>query len=132
MNSIIGKNKPLTQKGKTYSSDARSAAFLLGGIGTGNFSIGARGEFKDWELFNSPNKGYSLPYTFSSIWAKSEASEPVARVLESRLNPPFDKAHGFDSDELAGLPRLDASSMKGEYPFLEIDFQDEAVANHAL
>ncbi len=49
---------------KSYNADAREAAFLLGGIGTGNFSIGARGEMRDWEIFNRPGKGNIMPYTF--------------------------------------------------------------------
>ena len=37
---------------KTYDDQAKEAAFLLGGIGTGNISIGSRGEFKSWQIFN--------------------------------------------------------------------------------
>ena len=39
----------------------RGAAFPLGGIGTGNVSIGARGELRDWEIANHPDKGTWLP-----------------------------------------------------------------------
>jgi len=110
---------------RKFNGDASEAAFLLGGIGTGNFSIGARGEFRDWEIFNRPGKGNKLPYTFFAIWAKPRNKEPICRVLESKLQPPFSKSHGFKSDEIAGLPRLDLSTMKGEYPFIWIDFQDK-------
>jgi len=110
---------------RKFNGDASEAAFLLGGIGTGNFSIGARGEFRDWEIFNRPGKGNKLPYTFFAIWAKPHNKEPICRVLESKLQPPFSKSHGFKSDEIAGLPRLDLSTMKGEYPFIWIDFQDK-------
>lgn len=110
---------------RKFNGDASEAAFLLGGIGTGNFSIGARGEFRDWEIFNRPGKGNKLPYTFFAIWAKPHNKEPICRVLESELQPPFSKSHGFKSDEIAGLPRLDLSTMKGEYPFIWIDFQDK-------
>jgi non-lysosomal glucosylceramidase len=37
---------------RSYGPEATQAAFLLGGIGTGNVSVGARGEFRDWEIFN--------------------------------------------------------------------------------
>ena len=110
---------------RKFNGDASEAAFLLGGIGTGNFSIGARGEFRDWEIFNRPGKGNKLPYTFFAIWAKPHNKEPMCRVLESELHPPFSKSHGFKSDEIAGLPRLDLSTMKGEYPFIWVDFQDK-------
>ncbi|NLC67230.1 MAG: hypothetical protein GX754_00260, partial [Clostridiaceae bacterium] len=102
----------------------REAAFLLGGIGTGNLSIGARGEMRDWEIFNRPGKGNIMPYTFFAIWAKKENADPVAKVLESRINPPYSKSHGFAPEELGGLPRLDSSTMIGEYPFVWIEFKD--------
>lgn len=110
---------------REFNGDASEVAFLLGGIGTGNFSIGARGELRDWEIFNRPGKGNKLPYTFFTIWAKPYNEDPVCRVLESELQPPFSKSHGFMSEEVAGLPRLDSSTMKGEYPFIWIDFQDK-------
>ena len=110
---------------RAYKGDAREAAFLLGGIGTGNVSIGARGELRDWEIFNRPGKGNKFPYTFFAIWAKSQGEEPITKVLESEIQPPYSKSHGFDSEELAGLPRLDSSEMKGEYPFATIDFDDK-------
>jgi len=110
---------------RTFPGDAREAAFLLGGIGTGNVSVGARGELRDWEIFNHPNKGFKLPYTFFAVWAKAKGREPVVKVLESELKPPYTKSHGFSSDEVAGLPRLRSSKMKGEYPFVQIDFEDD-------
>src|SRR5205085_10887096 len=42
-------------------------AFPLGGIGTGTVSLGGRGELRDWEIFNRPNKGRSLPFTFVAL-----------------------------------------------------------------
>lgn len=110
---------------RSFRGDASEAAFLLGGIGTGNVSLGARGELRDWEIFNRPGKGNQLPYTFFALWTQEEGKKPMAKVLESRLHPPFSKSHGFSSSELAGLPRLKESVMKGEYPFVWIDFFDD-------
>ena len=87
---------------RTFNNDAREAAFLLGGIGTGNISVGARGELRDWEIFNSPGKGNYLPYTFFAIRAEKEGEKPVAKVLESEIQPPYSKSHGFLSGEMAG------------------------------
>ena len=39
-----------------YRKDASVAKFLLGGLGTGNISVGPRGELRDWEIFNWPGK----------------------------------------------------------------------------
>ena len=66
-------------------------AFPLGGIGTGTVSLGGRGQLRDWEIFNRPDKGNELSYAFPAIWAKVGESEPVVRVLESRLQPPYER-----------------------------------------
>ena len=65
---------------RTFNNDAREAAFLLGGIGTGNISVGARGELRDWEIFNSPGKGNYLPYTFFAIRAEKEGKNPCKGI----------------------------------------------------
>ena len=110
---------------RTFGPDASEAAFLLGGIGTGNVSVGSRGELRDWEIFNNPSKGTKLPYSFFAIWMREHGQDPVTRVLEAKLRPPFSKSHGFKSHEVAGLPRFDGSAMRGEYPFVRVDLIDE-------
>lgn len=112
---------------RIFKSDAKEAAFLLGGIGTGNVSIGARGEFRDWEIFNHPGKGNKLDYTFFSIYAKEKDKQPITKVLESRLQPPFSGGFGLSSGDTAGLPRFQNSTMKGEYPLLWINFEDDTM-----
>ena len=112
------------KKSRRFAGNAREAAFLLGGIGTGNISVGARGELRDFEFYNRPGKGVLAPYAFFSIWAREEGKAPVAKVLESRINPPYSGAHGFPAERFAGLPRLDESEMLGEYPILNINFKD--------
>ena len=66
-----------------YPRHAKEAAFPLGGIGTGNVSIGARGELRDWEIFNWPGKKNFLPFSFFAIWAQKPDQAPVAKILES-------------------------------------------------
>ena len=109
---------------RTFHGDAREAAFLLGGIGTGNVSVGARGELRDWEIFNRPGKKDRLDYTFFALYAQEEGGKPLARVLESRLVAPFSDPFGLSPSAMTGLPRFHGSEMKGEYPFLNIDFID--------
>lgn len=110
---------------RTFDSDASKAAFLLGGIGTGNVSIGARGDLRDWEIFNRPAKGSYLPYTFFTIWTRTGNDKLVTKVLESRLQSPYSESgHGFNFLRAGGLPHLDSSIMRGEYPFVWIDFKD--------
>jgi uncharacterized protein (DUF608 family) len=100
-------------------------AFPLGGIGTGTVSLGGRGQLRDWEIFNRPGKGVTLPYTFFAIWTQAQGAEPIARVLEARRPPPYSRADGLASNELSGLPRLDSCTFYGEYPFARIVFADK-------
>jgi non-lysosomal glucosylceramidase len=116
----------LTFNAHTRSFDAThtAVAFPLGGIGTGNVSLGARGDLRDWEIFNQPAKGYSLPNTFFAIRTQTGDQPPVARVLEGPLQPPYTLSHGYHPVTNAGLPRCAESIFQGEYPFTHIDFHD--------
>jgi uncharacterized protein (DUF608 family) len=100
-------------------------AFPLGGIGTGTVSLGGRGQLRDWELFNRPDKGNELSYAFPAIWVKTGEGKPVARVLESRLQPPYEmNSSGLGSDNAPGLPRLAEATFTGAYPIARIAFHD--------
>jgi len=109
---------------RRFSGDAVSVAFPLGGIGTGNVSLGARGEFRDWEIFNSPAKGNHLPYSFFAIRTQQTGEAASVRVLESQLQPPHTGATGYSAVKTAGLPRFKSSILEGRYPFVMIDFED--------
>lgn len=111
----------------SYNGDASVAKFLLGGLGTGNISVGARGELRDWEIFNWPGKGQFVPFSFFAIWAKEEGKEPVSKILEGKIRPPFYKSHGFLNGELAGIPRFEKSKMVGKQPFVYVDLKDSSV-----
>lgn len=112
---------------KSYSGDAKVAAFLLGGIGTGNVSIGARGEFRDWELMHHPNKGRYLPFTFFAVRTEDPAGNSVTKVLESQIQPPFDWWGGAAADRLTGLPRFTSSTMQARYPFVQVQLKDPGI-----
>jgi len=113
---------------------AERAAFPLGGIGTGNVSLGARGELRDWELENLPDKGRMNPYSFFAIHAApldgdggADAATSVTRVLEARITGRRDIDAGFLFEWQAGLPRLQAATLHGEYPVVDIDFDDDVL-----
>lgn len=111
----------------TYPHTATAAAFPLGGIGTGNVSLGARGELRDWEIFNRPAKGTMLPNSFFALRVQETGKGPITRVLEASLQPPFLGSHGYHPISAAGLPRLSGAEMQGEYPLAKIGFQDETL-----
>ena len=108
-----------------YDDRATVAKFLMGGIGTGNFSIGSRGQLCDWELFNGPRAGGKLSYTFFALRAVSEEAPPKIRILESRLRPPYERSHGFDSWDSAGIPRFQKARLAGEISRATVEFEDD-------
>jgi len=110
----------------SLNSDAAAAAFPLGGIGTGNVSVGARGELRDWEIWNEPNKEGTIPFTFFAIHAETEGQEPITRILESRIRGRHDVGHGGMA-YTAGLPRLADSTMSGTYPHVSVAFSDDTL-----
>ena len=101
--------------------------FPLGGVCAGSISLGGRGQLRDWEIFNRPDKGNSPSYAFPAIWAQSGNRQPIARVLESRLQPPFTGASGLGSDNAPGLTRLESATFTGEFPLARVDFADAAL-----
>jgi uncharacterized protein (DUF608 family) len=126
---------------RTFSGrNLKMIAFPLGGIGTGTISLGGRGQLRDWEIFNRPDKGNSPDYCFPAIWVevpphvqslspKGERKElvprqAVARVLEARIQPPYEGPSGLGSDNVPGLPRLASAKFIGAYPFARIEFED--------
>ena len=110
---------------RTYSGrQLAMIAFPLGGIGTGSISLGGRGQLRDWEIYNRPDKGRTPKYALPAIWARRGASKPVARVLEARLMPPYAGASGLGSDNAPGLSRLEGASFTGEFPLAHIAFAD--------
>ncbi len=103
----------------------KEIAFPLGGIGTGTVSLGGRGQLRDWEIFNRPDKGNELSYAFPAVWAKVGNGKPTARVLESRLLPPYERNEsGLGSENVPGLPRFAEATFTGAYPFARIAFTD--------
>lgn len=121
------REEPLSSDRREFTEAHGAVAFPLGGIGTGNVSLGARGDLRDWELFNQPGKGNELPYAFFMLRCAPDGGEAVTRVLEAQREPPYHRWFGYPPGTAAGLPRMDGTSFRGEYPVAEVDFRDEAV-----
>ncbi|MBF6612619.1 MAG: hypothetical protein IVW55_05765 [Chloroflexi bacterium] len=115
---------------RTFSAQDTQVAFPLGGIGTGNVSVGARGDLRDWEIFNRPGKGAMLPNTFFALRTKIGNNLAVARVLEGPVQPPHNLSHGYHPWTAMGLPRFAEATFRGEYPFARVDFADDALPVH--
>ena len=51
---------------RVFSGDQlKMLAFPLGGVAAGSLALGGRGQLRDWEIFNRPNKGFSPPICVS-------------------------------------------------------------------
>ena len=61
MSKIFSKEELSDRTPRVYGRDASEVRFLLGRIGTGNFSVNSRGKFLDWEIFNWPSKNTKFP-----------------------------------------------------------------------
>ncbi len=117
--------KEKIQYPRTFSGrQLQMLAFPLGGVGAGSISLGGRGQLRDWEIFNRPDKGRSPSYAFPSIWAQVGSAKPVAKVLEARLSPPYQAAGGLGPNNAPGLERLAGATFTGEYPLAQIAFTD--------
>lgn len=105
----------------------KEIAFPLGGVTAGSLSLGGRGQLRDWEIFNRPNKGYSPAYAFPSIRIQTENAKPITRVLEARILPPYDGQDGLGYSNVPGLSRIAAAEFRGAYPFAQIRFKDDSL-----
>jgi len=110
---------------RTFSGRSlKEIVFPLGGIGAGWVGLTGRGGLQDWAIFNRPNFGSRLPYTFPIIFARERGKAPVCRVLEGPVPPPHIGGGGGDPHAAGeGFPHMDDCTFRGEYPFAFVDFQ---------
>jgi uncharacterized protein (DUF608 family) len=121
--SVLDISYPRTFRG----SQLKMISFPLGGVAAGSLGLGGRGQLRNWEIFNRPNKGFSPSYAFPVIWVQSGTAKPVAHVLESRIAPPYEGQDGLGSRNSPGLSRLQGAKFTGEYPLARIDFEDHTL-----
>lgn len=111
-------------------SALKMISFPLGGVGAGSLGLGGRGDLRDWQIFNRPDKGNHPSYAFPSVWVQAGTAKPLARVLEARYLAPYEGENGLGSQNAPGLARLSTARFTGEYPFARIDFEDPALPVH--
>ena len=75
MKKTFSKEKLFDRTPRVFKRDATEVRFLLGGIGTGNFSVNSRGKFLDWEIFNWPSKNTKFPLSFFAIRTENKELE---------------------------------------------------------
>ena len=84
MKKTFSKEKLFDRTPRVFKRDATEVRFLLGGIGTGNFSVNSRGKFLDWEIFNWPSKNTKFPLSFFAIRTENKELENLYRKFWNR------------------------------------------------
>jgi non-lysosomal glucosylceramidase len=112
--------------GRRFRDEAlRQIAFPLGGIGTGTVSLSGFGGLRDWEIFNRPSKGSTLPFTFAALRiAGGGVARPTVHVVERQPLPPFPGGFGSPRSTALGLPHFTDAVFTGAYPFAHLQFQE--------
>jgi non-lysosomal glucosylceramidase len=115
--------------GRKFTGESlREIGFPLGGLGTSTVSLGGFGNLRDWEIFNRPNKGGVLPFTFAALHLSGGGlAKPRTRVIERRPLPPFNGYSGVPRETALGLPRFREAIFTGAYPFANIRFQEPSL-----
>ncbi len=111
---------------RSYDQDhLREISLPLGGIGTGTIGFGGRGQLRDFEVMNTPDKGFQPQKTFFALWVKPQGGEAVTRCLEGAI----EDYQGGDGSQAAnhGLPRFRKCSFEAAYPFGQVSLSDPEV-----
>ena len=96
----------------------------IGGIGTGDILIGGRGDIQHIEIFNRPDRSRKPIKSFFSIWVKHGENNPVAKLLERELLPPYEEiTHQY----VYGLPRFKEVIFTNNFPLPQWTFQDDDI-----
>jgi len=104
-------------------------AMPVGGIGTGNISIGGNGQWRDVEIMNRPAMGFYGAHNpkqapFFMVFTKNTKGEKKTRTLMGPL--PLSEYIGSEGSRAPnhGLPRFSSCSFDAAYPFATVNLQD--------
>ena len=105
-------------------------ALPVGGIGTGTISLGGRGELRDWELMNTPAKGFTGVETGNDAPFLAIRADGGSRSFSSILEGPL-----LDHEYLSpmgkganhyGMPRFHRARFAAAYPYGAVKLGDDA------
>ncbi len=104
----------------------------VGGIGTGNISIGGNGQWKDVEIMNKPGMGFYGSVTPKQapcfmIFTQSASGEKHAKVLMGPIPPREYTGSEGSTAPNHGLPRFSNASFDAAYPFGVVNLEDETM-----
>jgi uncharacterized protein (DUF608 family) len=104
-------------------------AMPVGGIGTGDISIGGNGQWKDVEIMNKPGIGfYGAPTPKEApcflVFVQDRSGKKYGKVLSGPV--PHSEYEGMQGSTTPnhGMPRFAAASFDAAYPFAVVHLED--------
>jgi uncharacterized protein (DUF608 family) len=91
----------------------------IGGIGTGTISLSGHGALRDFEIRNSPAKGFNPPGAFLAVRAAGAGGQVFQRALEGPIRAAL---LGWDGTKVpnAGMPRFARNDLAAAYPLAQV------------
>jgi non-lysosomal glucosylceramidase len=107
-------------------------AMPVGGIGTGNISIGGNGQWKDVEIMNKPGMGFYGSVTPKQapcfmVFTENQSGEKHAKLLTGPISPTEYVGSQGSLAPNHGLPRFASSSFDAGYPFAVVNLEDNSM-----
>ena len=105
-------------------------AMPVGGIGTGNISIGGNGQWKDVEIMNKPGIGF---YGASSpklapcfmVFTETASGKKQSKALIGPLSPTEYQGQQGSTAPNNGFPRFQSATFDVAYPFAVVNLEDD-------
>ena len=104
-------------------------AMPVGGIGTGNISIGGNGQWKDVEIMNKPAMGFYGAHNpkqapFFMVFTQNTNGEKKTKALMGPI--PLSDYAGSEGSRTPnhGLPRFSTATFDAAYPFATVNLED--------
>jgi non-lysosomal glucosylceramidase len=105
-------------------------AMPVGGIGTGDISIGGNGQWRDVEMMNKPGIGFYGSVTPQQapcfmIFVQDAAGKKYAKALMGPVPP--DQYAGSEGSQAPnhGMPRFKSATFDAAYPFATVNLEDD-------
>ena len=119
---------------KTYDqAHLQRIALPLGGIGTGQISLGGRGELRDWAIMNVAGIGHNggvgpnwAPFFAIRVSDRGDGT-PVQRMLAGQVYPSECFGGGGEVYANHGIPRFANAEFDAAYPFGQARLSDPAL-----
>src|SRR4030095_2209175 len=105
-------------------------AMPVGGIGTGNISIGGNGQWKDVEIMNKPGMGFYGSVTPKQapcfmVFTQTPGGEKRSKALMGPIPPPQYAGQQGGEAPNHGLPRFAHASFDAAYLFAIVNLEDD-------